>query len=127
MSFRTAIGFLVAPTVVPIGLLLTERLHSEPIAYRFGEVVFGFLIWYIYPLLFTVIFAVPLYLLLSRFNLVRWWTSFGAGLLIGVIGATSVNGQTQGFHTRLTLLSGIAGLIFFFIAKYEPRAANSRR
>ena len=65
MSFRTAIGFLVAPTVVPIGLLLTERLHSEPIAYRFGEVVFGFLIWYIYPLLFTVIFAVPLSLVVE--------------------------------------------------------------
>jgi uncharacterized membrane protein YagU involved in acid resistance len=125
MLSRTVIGFLVAPAVVPLGLLLTEWLHSEPITYSFGEVVFGFLIWYIYPLFFTLVFAVPLYLLLSRFNLVRWWTSLGAGLLIGAIGAMSINGQTQGFYTRLALLSGIAGLIFFFIAKYTPRAARS--
>lgn len=89
------------------------------------EVAVGFLIWYMYPLFFAAIFALPLFLLLKRYSLVRWWSALIAGLLIGILGAMSINGQPQLLYGKLVLLSGISGLIFWFIISADPRSEDS--
>ena len=121
MFSRTTAGFLIAPLVIAIGMLLTSELELDSPSY----IVFALVVWYIYPLFFALIFALPLYLLLNRFNLVRWWVSVGAGLLIAGIGAMSINGQTEFFYTKLVVLGGVAGLAFWFIAKYENATDDS--
>ena len=89
------------------------------------EVAIGFLAWYFYPLLFAAIFALPLFLLLNRYGLVRWWAALVAGILIGAIGALSIDGQPQLFYGKLVFLSGVAGLLFWFIISPEPRVKDS--
>ena len=122
---RIVLGFLIAPLVIPIGLLPSEGLDHMPLQDQVLEVAFGFLVWYMYPLFFATIFALPLFLLLKRYDLVRWWVALIAGLLIGTVGAMSINGQPQLFYGKLVLLSGISGLIFWFIINSNPRAEDS--
>ena len=122
---RTVVGFLIAPLVIPIGLIPSEGLEHMPLQDQVLEVAFGLLIWYMYPLLFATIFALPLFLLLKRFNLICWWTALIAGLLIGTLGAMSINGQPQLFYGKLVLLSGISGLVFWFIINSGPRSEDS--
>lgn len=89
------------------------------------EVAVGFLIWSFYPLFFAVVFALPLFLGLNRYGLVRWWAAVVAGVLIGVVGALSINGQPQLFYGKLVMLSGIAGLVFWVVVNSKPRAEDS--
>jgi len=116
MFRRPAFGFLTAPLVVSIGMLLTTRRESDSLPDMLLEIaVFGF-VWYIYPLIFAIVFGVPLYLLLNRLNLIHWSLSVAGGLLIGAIGAMSINGQDPSFIARLVALGGLAGLVFWFLA-----------
>lgn len=122
---RTVLGFLIAPLVIPIGLLPTEGLEHLPLQDQVLEVAAGFLIWYMYPLFFATIFALPLFLLLKRYGLVRWWVALIAGVLIGAIGAYSINGQPQLFYGKLVFLSGVSGLLFWFIISPQTRVDDS--
>lgn len=122
---RTLLGFLIAPLVIAVGMLPTEGLEHLPLQDQVLDAAFGFLIWYMYPLFFATIFALPLFLLLKRFGLVRWWVALITGVLIGVVGAMSINGQPQLFYGKLVILSGISGLLFWFIVASNPRAAES--
>ena len=122
---RTVLAFLIAPLAIPIGLLPTNGLEHMPLQDQVLEVALGFLVWYFYPLFFAAMFALPLFLLLKRFDLVRWWVALFAGLLIGTIGALSINGQPQLFYGKLVFLSGISGLLFWFIISSNPRPENS--
>jgi hypothetical protein len=127
MVTRTAIGFLVAPLVVPIGMLLTSGLQSESVSELALEALVSIAVWYGYSLLFTFVIALPLYLLLNRLDFVHWWVSASAGLLVGGIGAASLNGQTTWFYARLVVLGGVSGLVFWLIAKYEAQKSQGTR
>jgi hypothetical protein len=127
MVTRTAIGFLVAPLVVPIGMLLTSELQSESPSELALEALVFVVVWYGYSLLFTLVIALPLYLLANRFGFVNWWASVGAGLLVGGIGAASLNGQTQSFYATLVVLGGVSGLVFWLITKYQAQKSQETR
>jgi hypothetical protein len=122
MLQRPARGFLIAPVVVPIGMLLTSRRESDSFPDMLLEVAVFSLVWYIYPLIVTLVLGVPLYLLFNRLGIVHWTLSIGGGLLIGGIGAMSINGQDPSFTAKLVVLGGLAGLVFWFLA--EPREVS---
>ena len=122
---RTTLAFLIAPLVVPIGLMPSQGLDHMPFRDQLAEVAVGFIFWYFYPLLFAVIFALPLFLLLKRYDLVRWWSALIAGIAIGAIGAWSINGQPQLFYVKLVFLGGISGLVFWFIVSQRTRSEES--
>ena len=125
MFWRVSAAFLVSPMVVSLGMVLTTKFNSESLEDKAFEVLFTAVVFYVYPLCFALIFALPLYLLLNRFNLVNWWVSIGAGLLIGGIGAISLSGQGPWTIIRLVVLGGIAGLIFWrIVSTYQPPKAT---
>ncbi len=125
MFWRVSAAFLVSPMVVSLGMVLTANLSSESLEDQAFEVLLYAVVFYVYPLSFALIFALPLYLLLNRFNLVNWWVSIGAGLLIGGIGATSLSEQGPWSIIRLVVLGGIAGLIFWrIVSTYQPPKAT---
>ena len=115
MFSRVALGFLIAPLVVPIGMLLTTQRESHAFGDLLLEGIVFAAVWYFYPLLFALVFALPLYLLLQRSGRISWWAALGAGLLIGAIGAMSNKGQSVAFSAKLVLFGGIAGLVFWMV------------
>jgi hypothetical protein len=96
-------------------MLLTTQRESHAFGDLLVEILVFGAVWYIYPLLFTLVLALPLYLLLQRFSFVHWWVALAVGLLIGGIGAMSNNGQSANFSVRLVVLGGIAGLVFWAV------------
>ena len=125
MFWRVAAAFLVSPIVVSLGMALTTRPGSSSLEDQAFEVLLVAFAFYLYPLFFALIFALPLYLLLNRFGLVNWWVSLGAGLLIGGIGAASQFDQGLWLSSRLVLFGGIAGLIFWrIVSTYRPPKAT---
>ena len=74
-----ALGFLIAPLLpVIVGAAISPPFQSAD----FGLVVVMAVIVYVYSFGLTVIFGVPAYVLLSRKNLVRWWSVLLVGLLV---------------------------------------------
>jgi hypothetical protein len=125
MFWRATAALLVAPIVVSLGMVLTFRPSSGSLEDQAAEVFFVAFAYYLYPLFFALVFALPLYLLLNRFGLVNWWASLAAGLLIGGIGAASHFDQGLWLSVRLVVLGGIAGLVFWrIVSTYRPPKAT---
>ena len=125
MFWRVTAGFLIAPLAVSLGMALTIDLKSNSLQDQATEFLLIAIVFYIYPLVFAIIFALPMYLFLNHFGLVRWWTSLIAGLLVGGVGAASLVEQSLWLGIRLIVLGGIAGLIFWhLISTYKPPKAK---
>lgn len=76
------IGFLIAPLVsASIGISQTDTFGGLDIQTYFGLLP----IFYLFSALATVIFGVPIFLLLNRYRFIRWWSTTGFGMLIGAI------------------------------------------
>lgn len=125
MFWRVTTAFIVSPMIVSIGMVLTAILNSESLENQAFDVLLLAAVFYVYPLCFALVFALPLYLLLNRFNLVQWWASLSAGLLIGGVGAASMPPQGSWLSIWLVVLGGIAGLVFWrIVSTYQPPKAT---
>jgi hypothetical protein len=125
MFWRATVALVVAPIVVSLGMVLTFRPSAGSLEDQAAEVFFVAFVYYLYPLFFALVFALPLYLLLNRFGLVNWWVSLAAGLLVGGIGAASHFDQGLWLSVRLVVLGGIAGLVFWrILSTYRPPKAT---
>lgn len=117
---RTFVAFLAAPLVVALGWAMSVLLY-ESVDDPFELVVITAIV-YIAAVWITVLLALPLFLLLRRFDLVRAWTLGVAGLAIGGIGATIYSDFVGGAWG--IVLGGLAGLVFWSI--WRPRSARPR-
>ena len=125
MFWRVAVGILVAPLTVSVGMVLTTIPYSQSLEDELFQFLGIAVIWYLGPLLFTIVFALPSYLLLNYFGWVRWWVSLAAGLLIGGIAAATDLEQGLWYAARLVVFGGLAGLVFWrIISTYRPPKAT---
>ena len=125
MFWRVATAFLVAPLVVSLGMVLTTIPSPGSLEDQVIGVLLFALVYYEYPLLFALIFALPLYLLLNHFGLVNRWVSLGGGLLVGGIGAASHHDADLWLSGRLVVFGGLAGLLFWrIVSTYQPPKAT---
>lgn len=111
----TFVGFLAAPlvsammgsgqTTVSGGLGLTAFIGLLPI-------------FYLFSLSATILFGVPMYLVLNRLNLISWWLTIVIGIVIGamiaVIFVFPNTVQIKGL-VIMTLMGGSSGLTFWII------------
>jgi hypothetical protein len=118
MTRRAAAGFLVAPLLATVLLgcwdVLDGRAAGNDLA---GFFVFG-LVTYVYCGIFTIGFAVPSFLLLNRFNLVRWWSAPISGAVIGLIVALALRiPSTSQSHNSvyLSLIGAASATAFWFV------------
>jgi hypothetical protein len=73
----------------------------------------GFL--YLYTLLVAVLFGGPLFLLLRRASLIRWWTAGIVGLLIGAgVAALFYRSETP-VQLLFAATGAVAGLVFWAV------------
>lgn len=107
--FVTIIAFLIAPLVpaAAIGIWSVVDYWNGNLLWN----ILGFLgfagIAYEIAVVVTVIFALPIFLLLNWLKLIRWWTSGLSGFLFGLIVGVALNWGT--FHGQ-----GITGWIKVF-------------
>jgi hypothetical protein len=118
LSRRAAIGFFVAPLVVALSVgVLTPADPGSVAAQVLGFFVLV-LVWYVYACIFTAVFAVPAFLILRHFNLVRWWSTLAGGMVIGSL-AGAVIGEPTAVMLRgvfpIAVLGGISGFVFWLI------------
>ena len=121
---RIFAAFLVAPLVIavvwPTYAFLFSELSSGPLSERLLELLVFVVVVYSGAATFTAIFALPLFLLLRRLNLVRSWTTGIAGIAIGgMAGAFLGNMTTPLGVLGLSVLGGIAGLVFWRVGGFS--------
>jgi len=95
-------------------------------------------LFYVFSITFTLLFGVPIFLVLRRFNLVRWWSCAVAGVVIGALVAEMILPDAAGADDRIRFLSlcaavgALSGFAFWAIwrrgitaAVHENAGANS--
>jgi hypothetical protein len=118
----TAIAFLIAPLVASLILAVFSpidgRVVNTDITFLLG--LTG--IFYVYAFLGTCLLALPLYVVLRKFHLIRWWSTIMAGGAIGTILLVALSaGHLSVFVTNpvtvlIWLCSGsVAALAFWLI------------
>lgn len=120
----TVLGFLIAPFVpVVVGTAIKPPSKPEELG---TFLVIGAIV-YIYSCGLMAIFGVPAYLLLSRRNLVRWWSALLVGLLVGIFMGTIFRLPNQPRLEDLfvmALTGALAGLVFWLIWSRGPSGAE---
>jgi hypothetical protein len=122
----TLLAALIVASAVPAGLFAVLTPLSGTLDTR--SVVGTF--WVVYPFsaAATLLFGAPAYLLVSRFNLVRWWSAIAAGGAIGLLVAVLIR-LPNSVHVRDLLIMGVAGALsgFSFWLVWRPELARRNR
>jgi hypothetical protein len=78
-------------------------------------------VFYMFSISFTLLFGVPLFLVLRRFKRLRWWSCALSGLAVGVLVAELLLPDAAGADDRIQFLSlcgavgGLSGIAFWAI------------
>ena len=121
---RTIIAFLVAPLVIAVPWASYALFQSAPLQERLLEFLVATVMAYSAAATFTVLLAVPLFLVFRRFNLVNLWTAVLAASAISGVGAM-LYGDFMWFTGAWNYpLGGLAGLVFWSI--WRPFQARPR-
>jgi len=114
--FIVLAGLAVAPIVPALAFALFSPAFNSDLGSIAGASVF----FYLFALVPTIVLGVPAFVILLRFNLVRWWSSAVAGSLVGVVvavvisGGASVTASALGFCAAV---GALAALVFWLIAR----------
>ena len=128
MTKRTIIGFLAAAALPAVVLTLLTPIGDAPINTDPLSVIGLLPIAYLWALSAAVFFGVPMFLLVRRLNMVRWWSAVGSGALVGAVVAVVIGipntVQTKDFLLMIPL-GAAAALVFWAIWQSDatqPRA-----
>jgi hypothetical protein len=87
-TYAAIVGFIVASLIPAIAFALVNPLTDRGSAKSFLGWVFVF---YLYSFLVTLFMGVPVFLVLRRFGLIRWWSALASGSAIGSLVVVLVN------------------------------------
>jgi hypothetical protein len=85
MIVRIALAFFLATLLPAVAYALLTPVNGGSINSDFGSVLGLTFVFYWFSLAAAVIFGIPLFLLLLKFNLVRWWSALVSGALVGAL------------------------------------------
>jgi hypothetical protein len=114
-NLATALGLLAASVLPAAYLAVVFPLSGDHDLQSIGG---SFLVAYYFAAAATVILGVPMFLVLNRLKLVRWWSAATSGMLAGMIALLAVRfGGSIDFPTllRFAVLGGSAGFLFWVI------------
>lgn len=107
--FAAAIGFVVAPLVAAIALVLMNSASGELTLFEFlGWAAIG----YCFTLPAALIVGVPMFCFLNNYGAVAWWTAAMGGALTGGVADLIVSSSV---HWYFVISGGIAGFSFWVI------------
>jgi hypothetical protein len=117
-------GFMAAPAVPPVVIAVSEKVtHTQDIFGVVGLLIFG----YGYSALCLMAFGGPVYWLLRRFRMIKWWTV----ILTGTIGGLLVYLLVAGFSPQPTwilmtyVLAGSLSSLCFWVIRCLGTDAKS--
>ncbi len=115
---RTALAFLAA-SIVPAAYLAVAFPLS---GYHDAGSTFGtFVVVYYFSAVATGLLGFPAFLLLSKRNLVAWWSSIMCGALAGAASLVAVSSNIDNTTAlRFLLLGAAAGLFFWLVWRSGP-------
>jgi hypothetical protein len=112
-GLATVLGFVAAAVLPAAYLALAYPLSGQ---HDPRSVLITFVLTYFVATAAAVFFGSPIFLVLNRFKLVRWWSAASCGALVGVIAVTAVR-YSANFDIdvlmRYALLGGVAGVTFW--------------
>src|SRR5580658_6895192 len=114
MNKKALIAFAAAPLIAAL-LYVTISSFDGAFTLGAGEILIAAVLMYCGALSLEVLLALPSYLLLRRFDCIRWWSASGVGFVVGYIGAlvirTPVAPVLRG-NIPIALIGVISGLGF---------------
>jgi hypothetical protein len=106
------LGFLAAPLIPAIyyGILYPLGGNRDPVS-----VVGTFVVAYLVAVTGGVFLGVPIFLLLNKLSLIRWWSAVCSGSLLGMVLRIAITPRNLDFHSSLLFIvfGGIGGLVFW--------------
>ena len=122
-----AVGIFIAPLIASgIGVVLTVSKGGVDI---FSALGLGPL-FYFFSFLAEIIFGLPVFLLMLRLDLVRWWSVLSVGLFVGGLFAMLLRMPNQVQSNDLMTMvpiGGVSALCFWFIWKNGKPARRMDR
>jgi hypothetical protein len=117
-QYRTVLAFLGASVFPAAYLAVVFPLSGER---DLPSVLGTFLVAYWFSALAAGLVGLPAFLLLSKFNLVAWWSAVGCGALAGIAALVAVSDNTDGATAlRFSALGAGAGLLFWLVLRSGP-------
>jgi hypothetical protein len=112
----TLLAFLMAPTLSALGLALLLGPPQEGVLQRL--VVFPF--FYFFTVIATLLIGLPAYLLLSRLDLVKWWSASASGAFAGFAGVLTMlwlggAADTPAAFPEIAPVGALGGLAFWMV------------
>jgi hypothetical protein len=110
----TVLGFIAATIVPAAYIAVSFPLSAER---NLQAILLSFIVFYFFTVSAAIILGIPGFLVLKKFKLIRWWSAFAYGALVGasslaaLISNVSANSEAI---SRNAVLGGIAGLVFWF-------------
>ncbi len=117
-------GFLIAPLVSAL-ILVVFTLVADGSARSGGLLILP--IYYSAAAGVTVLLGLPIFLVLLRFNLVRWWSALLAGTVIGALAGITIGRQAVELAGFLVMVSAstASGLTFWMIWRLGREPSTS--
>jgi hypothetical protein len=119
MTKRVVTAFLLAPLVAAV-LCSSITLISVGFPGGWSEFLATILVTYIYAAAGTVVLALPTYVLLIRFDLVRWWSALAAGGVLGLLFGVMIGPFSAPLLRGtfpLAIIGAASGLVFWLICR----------
>jgi hypothetical protein len=84
-----------------------------------GSIAGASVFFYFFALVPTIVLGVPAFLLLLRFNLVRWWSSVVGGAAIGLIVAFAIGANaTLSAFGFCSAVGALAAFVFWVVVRH---------
>jgi hypothetical protein len=128
VPMRTTLAFLSAPLVA--ALLFALLSVTSPNRIESGVPHFLLLTFFAYSYAGppALLVAVPAFLILKHFRLVRWWSALGVGAVVGLFFAGGLPGFSVPAlqnHFGLPMIGAASGLTFWLI--WKPVTPSNHR
>jgi hypothetical protein len=124
-ELRTVLGFVAASVVPAAYLAIAFPLSGSR---DLASVVASFVVAYYFSALATGFLGLPLFLLLSKLDLVTWWSSVACGAAAGVVALAVVTGGLENAVSLMYAAIGAgAGLVFWLVwrqGRTQPVSSN---
>lgn len=114
-SHATGLGLVLAAVLPAAYLAIAFPLSGDR---DLPSMVGSFLVAYFFAGAATALLGFPLFLVLDKLKLVKWWSSTGAGVVVAMIALLAVRfggDIDQATLLRFSVLGGCAGFLFWII------------
>lgn len=117
----TTLGFLLTPLFVAIALSMWElrKIGGE---YLSAQAINFILLFYSFSLSISLVIGLPIYLILSRYGKVNWWSA----ILAGAFSSTVFAAIFSFLNPLVISIGGASGFIFWLIWKQGRRCSSNQ-